>query len=496
MFRSNVVMRICTGLAFFVLLGGAASAQDLSGTKTEDQISVATASDGGGSSTGVANPAPVKTESASTSYQPLTYHGITVYGILDAGVAHQTKGAPYSSDAPQTGLEMVIAKNAHQSITHYANNGLSQSVLGIKGNIPVSEGISAIFKLEPGVDPLSLRFTNSLQTLVANNGVPLSNQTSNYDTPRAGRIDNGDAYLGANLKSLGSVTFGRQTSLMVDNVARYDPNGGSYAFSLIGWIGNVSGAGDAEDLRSNNSLKYANQVSTKYGTYRFAGLCQFKGNNAVFAPDGVYGTTTQLDLGADYHRVSVDFIYARTYDAISSSSLSAAQMTTLPVKSLAGTISDNTVYSVMGKYPVSSRAKVYGGYVHMRYANPSTPLSAGITTIGGYELSVLTQNAYTFNKILQVYWSGLKYSLTPRLDLTGAYYGWHQNSYSGNGCADTSSPKCSGNLNVEAVDAVYKLTRHVDAYAGLEWSNVMNGSASGYLATGNLTTMFGGRYKF
>jgi len=95
--------------------------------------------------------------------------------------------------------------------------------------------------------------------------------------------------------------------------------------------------------------------------------------------------------------VSVDFIYARTYDAISSSSLSAAQMTTLPVKSLAGTISDNTVYSVMGKYPFRAAPSVWRIRSHA-LCKSINPLSAGITTIGGYELSVLTQNAYTFNK--------------------------------------------------------------------------------------------------
>jgi hypothetical protein len=43
---------------------------------------------------------------------------------------------------------------------------------------------------------------------------------------------------------------------------------------------------------------------------------------------------------------------------------------------------------------------LFGGFDHIRYRNPLIPLTAGITTIGGFDLSVLTQNAYTFNKIL------------------------------------------------------------------------------------------------
>jgi predicted porin len=150
----------------------------------------------------------------------------------------------------------------------------------------------------------------------------------------------------------------------------------------------------------------------------------------------------------------------------------------------------------MSKYAINARTTVFGGYANMRYSNPSSPLTAGITTIGGYVLSFLNQTAFTVPKTLQVYWGGSKYSLTKKLDLIGAYYGWRQNSYLGNGCSNNSSSKCSGNRNDESVNGIYKLTSHIDLYAGLDWSNVSNGLSAGYLYTSNLSVMAGTRIKF
>jgi len=489
----RLLKRSGVGLALFISVGVAAFAQGSLGT-TMGQQPLATASEGGasGPSDGKRSITSTSTVSDASKDQSLTYHGITIYGIIDSGLSNQTNGAPYNSDAPQTGVENSIGPNGRESITHLSDNGMSQSVIGIRGNVKLFEGLSFIFNLAPGIEPLSLRFTNSLQSLVTNNGVSLQDQTTDYDTNRAGGIDNGDAYLGLKLKGYGALTFGRQTSLIVDSAVKYDPNPGSYNFSLIGYIGNYVGGGDSEDDRLNSSIKYANQI----GPFRLGALGQFKGHNAVFSRYGVYGSTSQLDLGADYRHLSADFTYSRRYDGISAASLSAAQMLTAPATSLAATISDNTAYNVMGKDTVGRHATVYGGYGHIRYANPGTPLTPGITTIGGYELSVLNQTVYTNNKILQVYWTGLKYSLTPKLDLTGSYYGWRQNSYSGNGCSNNSSSKCSGNRNNASFDAVYKLTKHLDAYGGLMWSDVTNGLSAGYLATNSVSTIFGGRFTF
>jgi predicted porin len=435
----------------------------------------------------------------------LSFHGITFYGNIDIGAQHQTHGATYDENAPQTGLEQVINKNSNHALTHYSQNGLSQSVLGVRGDEKIKGGVSLIFKLEPGIEPLDCIegvkcFTNSIQSLVNNNGVAQDKQTANFDTNRAGRIDNGEAYFG--LANTGedhfeTLTFGRVLSLFSDKVSKYDFDSGSYAFSLVSYIGIVSGGGDSEDLRMDSTLKFTSQ----FGPYRVAALTQLSGHNPVFQPDGVYGKNQQLDLGYDYRkRASVDVLYAGVRDGISATPLTAAQTLTLPKNSLAATISDNTAYAVMGRYSLdrSARTRVFSGYSHIRFRNPIFPLKPGITDIGGYVLSTLTQNAYTHNKILQAFWVGAQYSITPRLTMSGGYYTFRQNSFgtTSTSCSSSSSATCSGSLNVLPLVFAYKLNKHLDLYVGSEGSFVTNGYSSGYLYTSTVTNTIGGRFHF
>jgi hypothetical protein len=429
----------------------------------------------------------------------LTFKGITFYGNIDIGAQHQTHGATYNDDAPQTGLQQVIVKNSNHALTHYSQNGLSQSVFGVRGDIKIHSGVSFIFKLEPGVEPMDwFRFTDSVKSLAEQDGVAIQNQTANFDTNRAGRIDNGEAYLGVS-KSIGdkqfvTLIFGRVISVVSDKVSKYDFDSGAYAFSLVSYQGIVSGGGDSEDLRLDSTLKFTSQ----FGHYRVAASTQLSGHNPVFQPDGVYGSNRQLDLGYDWKGLSTDVTIVAVRDGISATYLTAAQVLTLPANSLAATISDNTAYSVMSRYAVgkTGRTRLFGGFDHIRYRNPLIPLTAGITTIGGFRLSVLTQNAYTFNKILDASWFGAQHDITKKLVISGGYYQFHQSSYSGNGCTDNSNAKCSGSLNVFPVLLAYKLNKSFDVYGGAEGSFVTAGYSNGYLYTNDETITIGGRYHF
>ena len=54
----------------------------------------------------------------------------------------------------------------------------------------------------------------------------------------------------------GTLTFGRQNTLQLDEINAYDAMGGSYAFSPIGYSGKAGGAGDTEDARWTTAIKY------------------------------------------------------------------------------------------------------------------------------------------------------------------------------------------------------------------------------------------------
>jgi predicted porin len=468
---------IC-GLAFCFAALGPAQAGEVPATDTGPQAGTA--------QTPVTTSTGVKVDDGG-----LTWRGVTLYGVVDAGVAHQTHGAQLNFDSPQ-GLNYLIAKSSNNAITSVAPNGLGPSAIGLSGDIPVAEALSAIFKLEIGFDPLALRPTNGPQSLVANNGRALNTQSSNNDSSLAGQIFNSVGYVGFKTRDYGVLTFGRQMGLLADKVYEYDPNGASYAFSAVGGVGAIRGIGDTQDTRLDSSFKYTDKI----GPYRFGLQYQLSGKQyALIQEDGVSGSAVEIDLGGDYGKFSADVVYSHKNDAISAAPLTAAQTLKLPVNSLAATVSDNTSYTLVGKYTFD-RAKLYAGYERIQFANPSSPLPVGVTDVGGYILSALTQNAYTFKRIEQVYWTGVKYSLTPKLDLTATYYGYSQNSYAGNGCADTSSSKCSGTLNAASFVAIYNVIRHWDVYGGAMWSGVKNGLASGYLHTSNLNTMVGGRFTF
>ena len=68
----------------------------------------------------------------------------------------------------------------------------------------------------------------------------------------------------------GTLTFGRQNTLLTDDVNAYDPQGGSYAFSPIGYSGMTGGAGDTEEARWTTAIKYRVNV----GDFRFAVMGQ------------------------------------------------------------------------------------------------------------------------------------------------------------------------------------------------------------------------------
>jgi predicted porin len=200
----------------------------------------------------------------------------------------------------------------------------------------------------------------------------------------------------------------------------------------------------------------------------------------------------QADIGGNFAGASVDAFYSKIDSAITASSLSAAQVAKLPglysvSNSLAATISDNTAYALMASYKFDP-VKFFGGYEYIRYTNPKQPLSAGFTDIGGYVLAVVSDSAYNTPKDVQVYWTGVRYTVIPNLELTAAYYHVHQEAY-GPGTQ-------AGTLEALSFDADYHFNVHFDAYLGAMYSGVDDGLATGYLYTTNINPTVGVRYKF
>ncbi len=434
-----------------------------------------------------------KTGPGITGDDSLTWHGITLYGVIDIGVQYDTHGAPFTPYRPSASGN-IVRQYSRESVTGLTPSNMGQSRVGLQGLEPLGDEWSAVFQVETFFNPQSGEIADSLKSLTVNNGRTLATQTVGVDGSSAGQALQ-TAWVGFKSARFGSLTFGRQVTLLLEGTIKYDPNYNATAFGLLGASNTYSGGGAQEDNRLDSTVKYFVDFN---GLAHLGALYKFNGSN------GSANTAFQADIGGEYAGASVDAYYSKENSAITATSLTAAQVAALPAlgysvaNSLAATISDNTAYALMALYKIDP-FKLFAGYERIKYANPTTPLSAGFNDIGDYVLAFVTNNAYNKSKTVNVYWTGARYTVIPHLDLTVAYYGYNQNAYGTGkqaGCTTSAHSVCSGNFEAFSFDADYYFNKHFDAYLGAMYSGVHDGVASGYLSTTNINPTVGVRYKF
>lgn len=463
----------------------------------------------------LASVAHAQTTSAQSPPAPadesLTWHGITLYGIVDAGIQYNTHSAPFN-DYFISGGSDVVQKNSAGSVIGVTSNPMSQSRVGLQGRESLNFlDFSGVFKLETYFNPASGDITDALKSIVQNNGRTVPDQSTNIDSSLAGQLFE-QSFVGVSSPTYGTLTFGRQNTTLADLIAKYDPQLTSYAFSLIGLSGTPAGGGDTQDRRFDDSIKYtARYMDMVHVSLHY----KFQNSSAAdyaTAGSGEAFSAFEASVGADHAGVSVDAFYTKVRDAISVSALSAAQVGTLAAanlsvsNSLSGTISDNASYGAMVSYSLAGitgnavPVTLFGAFQHISYMNPSIPLTVGFNDIGGYKLGAVNDTAYAkADKILKVYWAGARYSVTDQFTVAVAYYGEKQDSYATGtlvGCSTAVNGSCSGNLDVASISLDYKFTKRFDAYCGAMWSAVSKGLSNGYLNTNNIDPTVGLRFSF
>ena len=221
---------------------------------------------------------------ASAENCPLAWNGITLYGRIDVGAGYESHGVPFNGNYPN-GVETLISKNSNGPRYTIVPNGLGQTHIGVKGVEPIASDWSLVFKFENGFDPYTLQRANGPKSLVENNTTPLDAQTANGDSSRAGQLFNTEAYAGFSHPTYGDLTAGRQNSLVVDGLGRFDPMGAAPNFSVIGFSNTAAGGGDTEDARYNTSAKYRIGVGpfSLAALYQFGGFDQGNGSNGAFS---------------------------------------------------------------------------------------------------------------------------------------------------------------------------------------------------------------------
>jgi predicted porin len=454
--------------------------------------------------------------------------GICVYGNFDMGIAYEQHGTPFNGMAAGP-LNYIVEKASNGAFFGVAANMLSTSFIGLRGKQEIGDNLYAVFNLQTLFNPATGMNGNGLGGIVQNNGLGQSPQlgggfaNSYGDSSKAGAMFNNAAYFGISSPVYGTFTMGRQSALSSDLVVNYDALSGSNAWSLITFEGATGGGGVTENRIYDNSYEYRLNV----GPVRLAAEAQLRngGNSAI-------GNAFEGDIGFDYMGLSMDFLGGKITDATSvGATLSGTQVGLLTASQslgnnglgyavdcslgcLGAVVSDNTVFAVAARYTIGPW-KLYGGYEHVQYTNPDSPLAPGAFGQGGYNFGFANNNFYAQNKNLNVFWVGVKYSITPTLDVAGAYYGQRAGYFQvGAGQAGTfgmpayavgptgtpatltqaaacaansaASAGCAGGTDMVSVAMDWRFARHVDLYAGVSWQQKFGGFANGFmLSTGN-----------
>src|SRR3984885_9547434 len=164
---------------------------------------------------------------------PLTWHGITIYGAYDVGLGWVSHGLP--ENAYNYEGESLVNRNGNHSQFLIAPNNLQQSGLGIRGKEEVLQDWYVVFNASTGINPQSGQLANMAETNTINAGLPRSSYSFVGDGARAGQVFNDEWYGGVSSKQFGTLTMGRERSLGTDAMLAYDPAGGAYSFSFIGY---------------------------------------------------------------------------------------------------------------------------------------------------------------------------------------------------------------------------------------------------------------------
>jgi predicted porin len=253
----------------------------------------------------------------------LTWHGITLYGTYDVGVGWVSHGEPENGYNYEG--ETLINRNGNRSQFLIAPNNLSQTSLGVRGREGLLPGWWGVFNASTGINPQSGDLASTLATDALNNGLPRSSYSATVDGARAGQIFNDELYVGISSDQYGTLTLGRQRALGTDAMLLYDPAGGAYAFSFIGYNGLMAGGGDTEDSRWDDAVKYRLgygpvHLGAMYKVADGQGGC-FSASTAWTAatctPERPHNTAYGFDLGGAYGGFSADVVFQHYNQAIS-----------------------------------------------------------------------------------------------------------------------------------------------------------------------------------
>src|SRR6516165_6504992 len=235
-----------------------------------------------------------KTGPSLSGEDSLSWKGITFYGVIDIGLQYDTHMAPFTPFRPAASGN-IVRQNSRQSVTGVTPSNMGQSRVGLQGIEPLSDEWSGVFQVETFFNPQSGELADSLKSLAVNNGLPLSKQSVGVDGSSAGQAFQ-TSWVGLKSPRFGTLTFGRQVTLLLDGIIKYDPNYNASAFGLLGASNTYSGGGSQETNRLDSTAKYLVRFND---LVHLGALYKFNGSS------GSANTAVQANIGLECRRAAV-----------------------------------------------------------------------------------------------------------------------------------------------------------------------------------------------
>jgi hypothetical protein len=305
----------------------------------------------------------------------------------------------------------------------------------------------------------------------------------------------------------------------------------------------MAGGGDTENSRWDDAVKYR----IAYGPVHFGAMYKFAdGNGGCYSaaaaagnswsaadctPESAHNNAYGFDLGANYGKFSADIVpqhynqaisvlnpllgpqslspagaYQSTADSIDTTQISGANLID-PNDTVYGIVTDNYGIIFAAKY-TRDQFKFFAGYEYIWQNNPKNPLGVGASDQGGYIMSGVEDNNLDTQKLVNIWWTGVKYTYDKKTDFTFSWYQQRQNDFRLNpsvcSVANGFRSSCAGSLNETSFYADHHFSKRFDGFAGFAYSWVSGGLAIAiphkpgvpYNYDDNVAPTIGGRFTF
>jgi hypothetical protein len=177
-----------------------------------------------------------------------------------------------------------------------------------------------------------------------------------------------------------------------------------------------------------------------------------------------------------------------------------------PNDTVYGIVTDNNAALFAAKY-ASDAWKFFVGYEYIWQNNPKDPLGVGASDQGGYYMSGVEDNNLDSEKLVNIWWTGAKYTYRKKTDITLAWYQQRQNDFRVPQTCSASAgfrASCAGTLNEGSLYVDHHFTKRFDGFVGIAYSWVSGGLAIAiphgpgvpYNYNNNCAPTVGGRFTF